>query len=97
MQGFNNNCENMISDYLMNNNPIYKNRGILSIIVAIITIAIAEYYNLSSNSFVNQLIIPISMFIVTMVLIDSVSRIFLSKDKMVSNNLEKSCSFWTLA
>ena len=83
MPGFNDNCKNMISDYLMNNNPIYKNRGILSIIVAIITIAIAEYHNLSKNSFVNQIIIPISMFIVTMVLIDFISRMFLSKDKMI--------------
>lgn len=82
MPGFNDNCKNMISDYLMNNNPIYKNRGILSIIVAIITIAIAEYHHLSSNSFVNQLIIPISMFIVTMALIDTISRMLLSKDKM---------------
>ena len=81
MPGFNDNCENMISDYLMNNNPIYKNRGVLSIIVAIITIAIAEYHNLSRNSFVNQLIIPISMFIVTIVLIDSVSRMLLSDEK----------------
>lgn len=82
MHSFNDNCNDMISDYLMNHNPIYQHRGILSIIVAILTIAVAEYHKLSKNSYVNQLIIPVAMFIVSMVIIELVSKLLISKDKM---------------
>ena len=82
MSGFNDNCKDMISDYLMNNNPVYKYRGILSIIVAIMTIAVAEYHKLSKNSYVNQLVIPIAIFIVSMVLIEVICKMLVSKNKM---------------
>ena len=82
MHCFNDNCNNMIANYLMNHNPVYKHRGILSIIVAILAIAVAEYHKLSKNTYINQLVIPIAMFIVSMALIEVVSRLLISRDKM---------------
>lgn len=81
MFNFNNNCNEMISDYLMNKNALFRFRGLISIIIAILGAGLSEYLKLSKNSYINQLIIPISIFIVVLIVIEVLSKLFLSKDK----------------
>ena len=83
------NCELVVENYLLNMNPLYAFRIPLSILIAIIFFGISKAYKWSNNSYVNQILIPIVTFLLTMVLLDVISRLMISKDE--TNNLIKMC------
>jgi hypothetical protein len=81
------NCEQVAEKYLLNQNPLYAFSFPLSILIAIIVFGISKAYELSDNSYINQILIPILVLLLSMVLIDFVSRYMISsdeKDKIVN-------------
>lgn len=82
-------CPDIIKNYLLNQNPLYAFSFPLSLLTAIIVFGIAKTYNWSSNSYINQILIPIVTFLITMVLIDIISRSMLNKAKV--NMLVNQC------
>lgn len=86
-------CSQIIKNYLLNQNPLYAFSFPLSLLVAIIIFGIAKTYNWSNNSYINQILIPIVAFLLTMVLIDIISRSMLNKAKV--NMLVNKCKNFT--
>jgi hypothetical protein len=86
------NCEQIVENYLLNKNPLYAFRFPLSILFAIVFFGIAKAYNWSENSYVNQILIPILVFLLTMVLLDIISRFMISKQEM--SRLVQLCKLW---
>ena len=82
-------CSQIIKNYLLNQNPLYAFSFPLSLLIAIIIFGIAKTYNWSNNSYINQILIPIVAFLLTMVLIDVISRSMLNKAKV--NMLVNQC------
>lgn len=74
------NCESAVEKYLLNQNPLYAFSFPLSLLVAIIIFGIAKAYKWSENSYINQILIPILAFLLTMVLIDVISRMMIKKE-----------------
>ena len=74
------NCDSAVEKYLLNQNPLYAFSFPLSLLVAIIIFGIAKAYKWSENSYINQILIPILAFLLTMVLIDVISRMMIKKE-----------------
>ena len=86
------NCNQITEKYLLNQNPLYAFSFPLSILIAIIVFGISKAYNWSSNSYINQILIPILALLITMVIIDIVARLMISKtEKMRALN---KCNLW---
>ena len=66
---FDKNCNNIIEDYLLGKSELYQSRGALSLLITIVVLGCTNYYSLSNNSYVNQLILPITTFILSMIII----------------------------
>jgi phosphate/sulfate permease len=77
------NCETVVEKYLLNQNPLYAFSFPLSLLVAIIVFGIAKAYKWSENSYINQILIPILAFLLTMVLIDVISRMMIKKEEKI--------------
>lgn len=77
------NCETAVEKYLLNQNPLYAFSFPLALLVAIIMFGIAKAYKWSDNSYINQILIPILAFLLTMVLIDVISRMMIKKEEKV--------------
>ena len=75
------NCETAVEKYLLNQNPLYAFSFPLALLVAIIIFGIAKAYKWSENSYINQILIPILAFLLTMVLIDVISRMMIKKEE----------------
>lgn len=86
------NCEQIVEKYLLNQNPLYAFSFPLSILVAIIVFGCAKAYKLSDNSYINQILIPIVTFLISMVIIDVVSRMLINKAKL--QQLIQKCKLW---
>lgn len=84
------NCESLIDRYLLIKNPIYTFNFPISIILAIIAFGLVKVYKVSDNSYITQILIPLSVLLVSMVLIDIISRSIISKDE--KSRLKKLCS-----
>ena len=67
-------CESLIDRYLLIKNPFYTFNFPISIIVAIIVFGFVKAYKICDNSYINQILIPISSLLLSMVLIDLISR-----------------------
>ena len=83
-------CEALIDRYLLIKNPIYTFSFPISIIVAIIVFGIIKAYKVCENSYITQILIPVSTLLVIMVFIDIISRAIISKDE--KERLKKLCS-----
>ena len=83
-------CEALIDRYLLIKNPIYTFSFPISILVAIVAFGIVKAYKYSENSYISQILIPLSALLVTMVLIDLISRALISKEE--KERLKKLCS-----
>ena len=85
-------CEEIIEKYLLNENPLYTFSFPISLLCGIIMFGIIQAYNVSKNSYVNQLLIPIATIFIVMVLIDVISK------NMIPNNIKKilynNCRSW---
>ena len=86
------NCEAVVEKYLLNQNPLYAFSFPISILVAIIFFGIAKAYEWSNNSYINQILIPIVALLLTMVIIDVVSRLMIKKHE--KDNLTNLCKLW---
>ena len=75
------NCETAVEKYLLNQNPLYAFSFPLALLIAIIIFGIAKAYKWSENSYINQILIPILGFLLTMVLIDVISRMMIKKEE----------------
>lgn len=86
------NCENIVERYLLNQNPLYAFSFPISILVAIIVFGVCKAYKISENSYVNQILIPITALLLTIVLIDILARTMIPKHE--SNILINQCKNW---
>ena len=78
-----NSCEEIIEKYLLNENPLYTFSFPISLLCGIIMFGIMQAYNVSKNSYINQLLIPIATIFIVMVLIDVISK------NMIPYNIKK--------
>ena len=86
------NCKEIVERYLLNQNPLYAFSFPIAILVAIIFFGVAKAYKWSDNSYVNQLLIPILALLLTMVLIDVISRFMISNHERT--RLLQLCKLW---
>jgi len=86
------NCDSLVERYLLLKNPFYAFNFPIAILVAIIVYGLAVTNNYSDNSYINQILIPIVALLLTMVIIDVVSKATISKEK--KSRLSKLCSSW---
>jgi len=86
------NCEAIVEKYLLNLNPLYAFGFPIAILVGIVLFGFSKAYNWTDNSYINQILIPILSFLLTLVLIDIVSRLMINKEK--KKNLVKLCKTW---
>jgi hypothetical protein len=87
-----NSCEEIVEKYLLNNNPIYTFSFPISLLCGIIIFGIIQAYDVSKNSYVNQLLIPIATIFIIMVLIDIISKNMIPYD--IKKNLYNKCESW---
>ena len=88
----NNNCEEMVEKYLLCENPLYTFSFPISLLCGIIVFGILQAYNVSKNSYVNQLLIPIATIFIVMVLIDIISKNMVPVD--IKKILFNKCQSW---
>jgi len=86
------NCDGLVERYLLLKNPFYAFNFPIAILVAIIVYGFAVSNKFSNNSYINQIIIPIVALLLTMVIIDIVSKALISNEK--KSRLSKLCSSW---
>jgi phosphate/sulfate permease len=86
------NCELIAEKYLLNRNPLYAFRFPISILIAIIIFGCAKAYKWSDNSYINQILIPVVALLLSMVLLDMISRVILSKSEVI--RLAQLCKKW---
>jgi phosphate/sulfate permease len=86
------NCKEVAERHLLNQNPLYTLSFPLSLLIAIIIFGMAKAYNWSSNSYINQILIPILSFLIVMVILDVISRCMISNDER--NKIISECKSW---
>jgi hypothetical protein len=86
------NCEALVEKYLLNLNPLYAFGFPLAILVGIVLFGFSKAYKWTDNSYINQLLIPILSFLLTLVLIDIIARLMINKGKKME--LVKLCKTW---
>ena len=86
------NCEQIVENYLLNKNPLYAFRFPLSILISIVIFGVSKAYKWSENSYINQILIPILAFLLSMVLLDIISRLMISHNEVVK--LVQLCKLW---
>lgn len=83
------NCKELAERYLLNQNPLYTLSFPISILFAIVIFGMAKAFKWSSNSYINQILIPILSLLLMMVILDIISRTMISP--MERNNLIHQC------
>jgi hypothetical protein len=86
------NCEQIVEEYLLNKNPLYSFSFPISLLLAIIVFGISKARKWSTNSYINQILIPVLTFLLTMVVIDIISRMMVSGDEKA--HLIQKCKIW---
>lgn len=86
------NCGKISENYLLIQNPLYAFSFPISVLVAIIIFGCAKTYKWSDNSYINQILIPILALLLTMVLIDMISRLMISNEKKME--ITQMCNKW---
>lgn len=86
------NCEQIVENYLLNKNPLYAFSFPLSILISIVMFGVSKAYKWSENSYINQILIPILTFLLSMVLLDIISRLMISNNEAVK--LVQLCKLW---
>jgi hypothetical protein len=86
------NCDQIVENYLLNKNPLYAFRFPLSILFSIIVFGISKAYDWSKNSYINQILIPILVFLLSMVILDIISRFMISNNEKIK--LVQLCKLW---
>ena len=86
------NCEKLVETFLLNKNPLYTFSLPISLIISIIVFGIATNNKWSDNSYILQILIPILTLLLSMVCLDMISRIMISKSE--KDRLMKLCKLW---
>ena len=71
-------CEEKVVNYLLYQNPLYTFRVPLALIISIIVYGISVNKNWSKNQYITQIMIPIAALVISLVILDIVSRIGIS-------------------
>lgn len=74
-------CSDVVEKYLLNKNPLYAFNLPISILIAIIVFGIVKAKKISDNSYINQILVPIVSFLLSMVIIDLISRCMIDKEE----------------
>jgi len=85
-------CQKIVEQYLLNQNPLYAFSFPISILISIVIFGMSQAFNWSNNSYITQILIPISALLLTMVILDIISRALLSKSDM--DKYMKLCKLW---
>ena len=89
---FDKNCRDIVEDYLLNKSELYRSRGGLALLATIVVLGCTNHFSLTKNSYVNQLILPITTYVLVMIIISLVARLVISgKDKA---DLMAKCKMW---
>jgi len=75
------NCKDIAEKHILNKNPIYAFNFPISLLIAIFIFGITSSYKISNNSYIVQIVIPILAFLLSMVVIDIVSRSMISNEE----------------
>lgn len=86
------NCNKIVEKYLLIQNPLYAFNFPISILVAIILFGCSKAFKWSNNSYVNQLLIPVLGFLLSMVLIEFISKWMISDEE--KSRLTILCKQW---
>jgi hypothetical protein len=89
---FDKNCKHIVEDYLLGKSALYNSRGALSILATLAILGCTKYLSISKNSYINQLVIPVTTFILCMIIITIVARLLISKKDKVE--LKNKCKLW---
>ena len=84
--------EKVIENYLLYKNPLYAFRLPIAILLGIFLYGYFELKHISDNSYIRQILIPLACILVILVLLDMLSRIFVSKDE--KDRLMKLCKLF---
>ena len=61
-------CDSIVERYLLIRNPLYTFSFPISILIAIIIYGIMKAYDYSENSYINQILIPLTALLVSLLL-----------------------------
>jgi phosphate/sulfate permease len=75
------NCKDIAEKHILNKNPIYAFNFPISLLVAIFIFGITSSSKISNNSYIVQIVIPILAFLLSMVVIDMLSRNMISNEE----------------
>ena len=82
-------CDALVERFLLIKNPLYTFNFPISILVAIVVYGVMKAYKLSTNSYITQILAPLSSLLVSMVLIDMLCRAMINQDE--KDKLNKLC------
>ena len=85
-------CSKIVERYLLNKNPLYAFSFPISILLSIVVFGMSQAFRWSENSYINQILIPVSVLLLSMVILDMISRAMLSKSEM--DKYMKLCKLW---
>ena len=74
-------CEKMVENSLLYQNPFYVFRFPIAIFFGIFLYGYFQMKHISSNSYIQQILIPIACVLVLLVLLDMISRIMISSQE----------------
>ena len=89
---FDNNCKYIIEDYLLGKSMLYNSRGSISILITLIILGYTNYLSISKNPYINQLVIPLTTFILCMIIITILSKLLISNKEKIE--LKHKCKLW---
>ncbi len=84
--------EKMIEQYLLLKNPLYAFRFPIALLLGIFIYGYFEMKHISTNSYINQILIPLASILFIMVLIDMISRVMISQSE--KERLMKLCKLF---
>jgi hypothetical protein len=84
--------EKMIEQYLLYKNPLYAFRFPIALLIGIFIYGYFEMKQISNNSYISQILIPIAAILFVMVLIDMISRVMISQSE--KERLMKLCKLF---
>ena len=85
-------CNEIVEKYLLYKSPIYYSRYIIGLLISIFVYIYVTNKKMYNNPFINQILIPISVFLIFVILIDILSKYLLSKDE--KQRLRMLCKLW---
>ena len=89
---FDKNCKYIVEDYLLGKSALYNSRGPLSILATLAVIGCTKYLTISKNSYINQLVIPVTTFILFMILITVIAKLLIPTSAKAE--LKQKCKLW---